>query len=143
MRPGRTVQTLSTGTDMSTWRRKALEALPEERKLIESSDNPMALWIELFLIFEKLVEMNEKEKIREILNYAAWCFSEKSGKIPNDTSTAVACSFYEVIASHKKYWPLFREWFFPHEFENIKACFKYHLNEDEFKELEITYYKKA
>ena len=119
-----------------------MEALPEQRRLIETSENPMALWIELYLLFEIFVKDGEKEKVRKILNYASWCFSEKSGKIPNDTSTAVSCSFYEDIASNKEYWPLFREWFFPHEFENVKPCFKYHLTDAEFSELERTYYQK-
>ncbi len=128
---------------MSTWRRKALEALPEERQLIESAENPMALWIEFYLIFIKLVRAKDDKKVRNILNYASWCFSERSGRLPNDTSTAVSCAFYEDIATHKDFWPLFNDWFFPHEFENIKGYFRYHLSESEFSELERIYYKRV
>ncbi len=32
---------------MSTWRRKALESMPEIRDRIESARSPMALWIEI------------------------------------------------------------------------------------------------
>jgi len=126
---------------MSTWRRKALEALPEQRCLIETSENPMALWIGLYSLFEIFVREGKKKKVRKVLDYASWCFSDKSGKIPNDTSAAVSCGFYEDIVSHKEYWPLFNEWFFPHEFESVKPCFKYHLTNAEFIELESTYYK--
>ncbi len=129
---------------MSVWRRKALEALPENKKIIESVENPMALWIELHLIFNSLVEENAKNpKIRKILNYASWCFSDKSGKLPNDTSTAVVCAFYEDIATQREFWPYFKEWFYPHEFEKIKPCFKYHLSDDEFIELEKIYKMKS
>ncbi len=128
---------------MSTWRRKALETLPEERVLIESADNPTALWIEFYLIFVKLVRLKTDEKVRKILNYASWCFSEKSGKLPNDTSTVVTCAFYEDISSHKDFWPMFNDWFFPHEFENIKGYFRYHLSKSEFSELELMYYKRS
>lgn len=101
----------------------------------------MALWIEFYLIFVKQVHSKNHEKVRKILNFAAWCFSEKSGKLPNDTSTAVTCAFYEDIASHKDFWPMFNDWFFPHEFEKIKGCFKYHLSEKDFSKLENIFYK--
>jgi hypothetical protein len=104
---------------MSAWRRKALEALPEEKSVIEEASSPMALWIELHYIFEKLVNEGKESEVRKLLNYAAWCLSPKSGKLPNDTSTAVVCAFYEDIGKNKKMWPYFKEWFFPHEFAEI------------------------
>jgi hypothetical protein len=127
---------------MSVWRRKALETLPSERTLIEAAQNPMALWIELYCIFKRAVKDNDKNKTRKILNYASWCISEKSGKMPNDTSTAAICAFYEDIASHKEFWPQFNEWFFPDEFEKLKDCFSYHLSENEFLELSKLFYEK-
>jgi hypothetical protein len=64
----------------------------------------MSLWIEILILFERYVKNNYTESIRKILNYAAWCISEESGQLPNDTSTAAVCAFYEHIGSQKKYW---------------------------------------
>lgn len=126
---------------MSTWRRKAIEAVSEEKALIEKVDNPMSLWIELLIAFENFVKNNEDEKIRKVLNYAAWCVSPNSGHLPNDISTAVVCAFYEHIGSNSSMWPHFKDWFSTQEFEKIKDCFKYHLSDKEFEEFNEFYYK--
>ena len=107
----------------------------------------ITLWrygLSCFFVFKEHFSKNNKNpKILKILDYAAWCFSEKSGKLPNDTSTAVICAFYEDIATHREFWPHFSEWFFPHEFDQIKSWFKYHLADDELIEFENTYKMNA
>ncbi len=124
---------------MSAWRRKALEALPDQKHLIDTADSPMALWIELHILFEKCVRQNDTGRIRAILNYAAWCISEASGHLPNDTSTAAICAFYEDIASNKDNWPRFVEWFTPSEFAAVQEFFGYHLDGKELQELVATF----
>ena len=99
----------------------------------------MALWSDLLFRFEDAVDDNENDLVRRILMYAAWSISEKSGRLPNDTSSAAWVAFYEHLPTHKKYWSQFREWFYPHEFENIFPAFKYFLSDDELEELKATY----
>jgi len=127
---------------MSRWRRTALELLPQHKKTIERAHSPMALWIELSMLFEDHVQEGNKEIIRKILDYASWCGSEKSGKLPNDTSTAVYCGFYEDIGGNKSFWPFLNQWFSKAEYEKLKGSFGYFLNEEEVKELNRIFYKK-
>jgi len=126
---------------MSTWRRKAIEFLPSERTLIQFADNPMELWLELVTLFAHAFRECDKNKIRKILDYAVWCCSNKSGALPNHTSTAAIIGFYESIAPHKEYWSNFRSWFLPSEFEKYKDNFGYHLNSKELFELNAVYYE--
>ena len=127
---------------MSTWRRKALEYLPKHKSVIEGAESPMELWIELLLIFEDNVKSNDQDIIRKTLNYASWCCSEKSGKLPNDTSTAAYIGFYESLGGNKIFWPYFKEWFFPEEYKKLKPAFSYFANEEELTLMDSMFYEK-
>lgn len=124
---------------MSTWRRQAIEGLPEFRPLIESAASPMALWIELHLKFVAAVHADDASLTGRLLNYAAWCFSDRSGPLPNDTSTAAACAFYEHLPTHKEFWPRLGAWFSPDEFANLLPVFVYHLSAEELAALKVAY----
>ena len=124
---------------MSAWRREAIAALPEHRATIEQADSPMALWIELRLLFNEAMKAGDLDLPRRMLSYADWCISARSGRLPNDTSTAAVCAFYEHLPSKRDYWPLFREWFSPDQFRALLPYFGYFLNEQELAELEASY----
>jgi hypothetical protein len=49
---------------MSAWRREALQRLPECRQLIETADNPMALWIELHGACQDAYKKQDEDLIR-------------------------------------------------------------------------------
>lgn len=123
---------------MSSWRREALNHLPELRGLIEPCESPMMLWIELHGEFEDAVRNNIALSSR-ILAYASWCISEAAGPLPNDTSTAVACAFYEHLPQRREHWPYFREWFTPGEFARLVPVFAYHLSNDDLEALKVAY----
>jgi len=53
---------------MSTWRRKAIEFLPDERTLIQSAERPMELWGELVWVFSNAFSEDDEGKIRKILD---------------------------------------------------------------------------
>jgi len=124
---------------MSTWRREAIEALPELRPLAEAASSPMELWIELYLRFEQAATLSNSSQVERILRYAAWCVSEAAGRIPNDTSTAVACAFYEHLATRKDFWPNFAAWFRPAQFSALLPVFRYHLSQPELAALQAEY----
>lgn len=124
---------------MSAWRREAIAALPEARALIEQADRPMTLWIELADLFDAGVAAGNVDQARRLLDYAAWCFGEGSGKVPNDTSTAVVCAFYEHLATNRQYWPRFGRWFPASLFRNLRPIFGYFLIEEELAELVACY----
>jgi hypothetical protein len=124
---------------MSAWRRQALTLLPEYRHIIDSAENPMALWIELLMEFRDAMRGRESEKVARFMKLAAWCVSEDAGHLPNDTSTAAAVAFYEHLPENREYWPHFSQWFSPREFEDLLSVFAYHLNPDELEELKTSY----
>ena len=124
---------------MSAWRRKALDLLPEHRELVETAESPMSLWIELRFLFEQAVDRGEWGRVSRFLQLAAWCVSEESGSLPNDTSTAAAVAFYEHLPEKRTHWQYFPRWFSRREFEDLLSVFAYHLDQDELKELKQTY----
>ena len=99
----------------------------------------MALWIELLLKFEQVARAGDKALERRILWYATWCRSDQSGKLPNDTSTAVTCAFYENLPTRREFWGRFPEWFFYDEFMGLVPTFGYLLSADELQELQKSY----
>jgi hypothetical protein len=128
---------------MSAWRRKALELLPGERKLIAVAESPMALWIDMHLAFEDAVRKGDEKKLNAILEYAAWCISPAAGPLPSDASTAAVCAFYEHIAAKKDYWPRLREWLSPDQFKALEGHLNYFLSETEFDAMRKTYYARS
>jgi hypothetical protein len=124
---------------MSTWRRKAIELLPEYRQAIESCATPMALWIELLLRFEDAFEKDDQPLVSRFLEYAAWCISDEAGRAPNQSSTAVACAFYEHLPTHREYWPYFRSWFSQKQFTALIPVFSYHLSDGDTADLKKLY----
>ena len=125
---------------MSTWRRKAIEAVPDLKTTFETLESPMQAWIEIRMYFERLSPEEDNKKINDILSYARWCVSEEAGKLPNDTSTAVCCAFYEHLPEKPANWNYFRKWFSPKEFESLKGVFSYHIKEEDLNNLSSVFY---
>lgn len=112
---------------MSAWRREALQRLPECRKVIESADNPMALWIELLGECEDACRKQAEDLIRRFYDFARWCWQSPSA----DVRTAVACAFYEHLPTT----PVLRR-DMPRRlgraaFTELREVFRYHLSPDE------------
>lgn len=99
----------------------------------------MALWIDLSLRFEDAVRLGDAALTQRLLDYAAWCCSEQSGPLPNDTSTAAACAFYEHLPTHKAFWPHFNTWFAPQAFAALLPVFAYHLPAADLAALKTAY----
>jgi hypothetical protein len=127
---------------MSTWRRKAIEFLPENKQLIEAAESPTQLWIELHSVFLKAIEGGDEKLQKNILGYANWCASDEAGSSANETHQAVYCGFLEDITMNRKHFPLFKKWFSPAQFEKYKGSFMYSLDEKLMKELEDIFYGK-
>ena len=124
---------------MSTWRRKAIEYLPEHRKTIDRVQTPMAMWSELHLHFEDAVAEGDQRMVRRFLRYADWSISEEAGRLPSETSTAAVCAFYEHLPKRREYWPLFRSWFSQKQFTNLIPVFGYHLSSVDVADLKRFY----
>jgi hypothetical protein len=128
---------------MSAWRRQALTCLPEFRAIVESAESPMAMWIELHLQFDKAMEAGDLSRVERLLAFAAWCASDQSGSLPNDTSTAAAVAFYEHLPQKREYWQHFPRWFAGSRFNDLLPVFSYHLSEKEVADLKRAYASTA
>jgi hypothetical protein len=124
---------------MSTWRRKAIEYLPEHRETINRARTPMAMWIELHLRFEDAVAGGDQHMVKRFLRYADWCMSEEAGRLPSETSTAAACAFYEHLPQRREYWSFFRSWFSHKQFTDLIPVFGYHLSPADVADLKKFY----
>ena len=78
---------------MSAWRREALKNLPEYRQVVEASENPMALWIELLGECDAAYGKQNEDLIRRFYIFAWWCWHSQNDDVVN----AVACAFYEHL----------------------------------------------
>jgi hypothetical protein len=122
---------------MSAWKRVALEKLPEYRGLIDAADNPMALWIELHLKFERATD---EDLIRRIFEYARWCMQRSGeGRYLSDAGTAAVCAFYEHLPQHADIRRDLSRWLTREEFANLRDAFRYHLSEAEFASFEAEF----
>ena len=124
---------------MSAWRRQGIELLPELSAKISGSASPMMLWIDLASEFDSAFRGGDAALVARILRFANWCVSEHSGPLPNDTSTAAACAFYEHLPENHGYWPFFRKWFSPREFAQLTPVFAYHLSASDLETLKREY----
>ena len=82
---------------MSTWRKEALQQLPELRKTIIDpwTDTPMALWIGLKGAFDCALGQapEDLDLARRICRYAVWCLNSPS----DDVQNAAAVGFCEHL----------------------------------------------
>ena len=124
---------------MSAWKRIALEKLPECRQVIESADNPMALWIELQLKFEEVYVdgYRDEDLIRRFFEYARWCIKcPGDAQYLSDAGTAAICVFYEHLPERGVIRRDLPRWITREEFDNLRETFRYHLSDREFAEFE-------
>jgi hypothetical protein len=121
---------------MSAWRRTALELLPDQRSLIETSENPMALWIELTPVCEKAHSSGNHSAVSGFYQFARWCWRSTDA----DLRTAVACGFYEHLPTMKTARKDIPRWFDRDSFNELREVFSYHLTSDEAAEFEREFF---
>ena len=79
---------------MSTWRRKAIEILPEEKIEFEDPRNSVyTVFAYLLSALNTAQEQKNTERIKKIFAFAEWCFRQKQ----KDLWNAAGVSFYEHL----------------------------------------------
>jgi hypothetical protein len=126
---------------MSAWKRVALEKLPEYRQVIDASESPMALWVELHCRFQEAYQSAAPDDlIRRFYEYARWCRqSSGTGSELSDAGTAAVCAFYEHLPRDAAARRDLRRWVTRAEFSDLREVFRYHLSEHEFTEFEAEF----
>ncbi len=123
---------------MARWRREALTRLPELRSVINSSSEVMALWIELYIAFERAYEETPRDEslISRVYSYADWCLAAASGPdAGRDPLTAVTVAFYQDIPRFKPARDDMPRWFLYSDVALNPIVYSYHIGEDGFREL--------
>jgi hypothetical protein len=83
---------------MSAWRREAFERLPAFRTLLQKSNTPYALWIELSSEFRQAYQVGDLERFEHILSYANWCLAQPEGRTAaDDFGTCLQVCFFEHL----------------------------------------------
>jgi hypothetical protein len=124
---------------MSAWRKTALETLPEHRQLIEKSETPMALWVELQFCFSFEYKNHSDNLIGRFYKYAKWCL-ESSGH--SDAGTAAHVAFYEHLTDGKTIQDEIYKWLSKEEFLKLEGAFRYHLEPKEYEQLKESFMEK-
>ncbi len=128
---------------MSAWRHVGIELLPEYRKLIETSDGPMMLWIELHLELDRLLGETPRQDavIQHLFDYAKWCLHcPGQGEYLSDAGTAAVVAFYEHLPGlERRYWRELSRWFPREDFLNLTNAYRYRLNEAQLQEFIAEY----
>jgi len=114
---------------MSTWRRIAIEKLPQHRKLIQESESVGMLWVDLWLIFIDAHRPPIDDAIvKATYAFASWCLA---GSENADIATSTICHFYEHLPTE----PLVRRELPKHmdreDVLGLKEVFEYHLTAEE------------
>ena len=116
---------------MSAWRKEASQRLPELQRIIASRDvdNPMMLWIELRLKFEKLCEETplQIDLLKRIWEYAVWCMAQGG-----DVGTAAAFGLCEHLIGTRKSRAVLPRLMSRRDLEAIKGLLLYHNTEEDF-----------
>jgi hypothetical protein len=120
---------------VSAWRKQALDLLPEHRQLIEKSENPMALWIELHSRFEEAFTRPGNDLIHRFFAYAKWSLETPGqGEYLSDAATAVAVAFYEHIITNCGVRDNLHKYLSQSEFSALERIFQRHFSPGEFQD---------
>ena len=126
---------------MSSWRRKAIEFLPEMKQLIETSETPGELWRVIYQDFVLAVELKNRKFIHGVLAYLAWCESEAAGRTSSNIHQAASSCFLENIGHNRQLWPYLNTWFSKAQFEQYKGAICSGFSQEKIEELESIFYK--
>jgi hypothetical protein len=133
------------GAHLQDWRAKALEYFPDLRDLIEKEPSPLSLWIELYhaLVIAYDHQPIDENRIAKTYDYASWCFQQpETGNIETDPSNGVAVSFIEDIPLDPRISGDLYRWMSAETFNGCENLFRYHLNDEEFKNFSASFHDK-
>lgn len=121
---------------MSVWWRKALEIAPELKNDFQVADlSPYAVFSELLYLLEQAHIDKDVERIRNIYDYAAWCFKQQDQKLWN----AAGVSFYEHLGDREVVFLQFTNWIKKDIYFAIRELLYQRLDDDKMNHLDNYY----
>ena len=123
---------------MSSWRRMALELLPEQK--FQNSRDYFSVYMIFFDLLPLVVhahQLQDEDLLQRIYKYAEWCWTQKDKS--SDTYNAVCVAFYEHLVDEEITSEAIPKWIKPEIFEDIRDVFEPRMTSDEYKALLIRY----
>jgi hypothetical protein len=116
---------------MITWRKEASKRLPELQRVIAAPevDNPMRLWIELKMEFERLCKREPAplDLLRRLWGYAKWCMERG-----DEVGTGAALGFCEHLIDTKKSRSILPQIMSRQDYQSIQGLLLYHHKEEDY-----------
>ena len=121
---------------MATWRKKAIECLPESRKDFENPDE--SIYLIFSTILSAVIEFHRQrstERLQKIYDFAEWCLEQKS----KDLWNAAGVSFYEHLGDHVETRQEIGRWVKHKIYAQIRELLELRLSDEEMKEIDGYY----
>ncbi|SDK24566.1 hypothetical protein SAMN05421823_102236 [Catalinimonas alkaloidigena] len=116
---------LPQSAGVSNWRRKAIEALPEEKEFFEQPDTtPYQVFFELLPATIKAHRQNNTERLKKYYQFAEWCFRQTQQELWN----AAGVAFYEHLADHEVTFAAMPVWIGPTLYAEIRELLRVRLD---------------
>jgi hypothetical protein len=123
---------------MSTWRKKTIECLPEDKKDLESPDTNIYIVFGYMLAALRIAHSNnDNEKLKKIYAFAAWCFKQKEKHLWNASGVA----FYEHLGDHQVTLDQIHNWVSKEIYSEIRELLQLRISDDNLKALDRKYAK--
>ncbi len=121
---------------MSSWRKKAIECLPELRKDFEDPEES------IYLVFSAMLSAaidfhkeNNIDRLQKIYDFAEWCFRQKS----KDLWNAAGVSFYEHLGDRAETRQAIWRWVKPDIYAEVRGLLEIRLSNKEMQEIDSNY----
>jgi hypothetical protein len=121
---------------MSTWRKKAIECLPEHKKEFEKPD--CSIYTVFFQMLTSVLEahqQNNQERLMKIYSYAEWCFRQKR----EDLWNAAGVAFYEHLGDKPETLAAITTWIKKDIYLDIRSLLELRMDDAALKELDDFY----
>jgi len=123
---------------MSSWRRKAIELLPDLRHEFQDKDaTPYTVFFELLPRCRQAHREGNDAELHKIYGYAEWCYRQKQKELWN----AAGVSFYEHLGDSPETRNEMHKWVKADIFEEISGLLEYMMGAKEFAKLKKQYSK--
>jgi hypothetical protein len=132
---------------ISDWKGKALEKLPELRNRISNLneiENPMALWVEISFLIQTAMKCKDEGLVKRVFDLAEWFVKDgpRSSKAEKDSMSSVCISFYEHLPTFENAGYFISRYIPKEYFIANKRIFIHLINENQFSNILNEYKKK-
>lgn len=118
---------------MSTWKRTALEMLPDCTDIITKHGlKATALWAELRTVCEAAHKRGDDDLLKRIYDYAKWCWQSNAEHLQQ----AVSFAFYQHVPIIPSMRQDIHRWFSVAQYQELREPFSRQLSDSELAELE-------